>query len=138
MYRIVFELDSFNDEADPETLKHVIVELCFGLAEANARWLTVHPDTPHLYDSGVFYKDEKPGHEEFFDIPRVMRQGFADCEDLACWRAAELYVRFGIPAEPHVMYTQFPNQVLFHVQVIYTLNGQTYLEDPSIVLGMKV
>jgi len=133
-YRITFELDSFDDYARPDTLDNVVDTLCEALAEANAQWLLENPYAPLLYNSGVYYKPEPPGREEFFDIPRILRQGYADCEDLAAWRAAELVVRFGIAAETFSTYQIGPmGNVMFHVQV-KTRYG---IEDPSVFLGMR-
>jgi hypothetical protein len=53
---------------------------------------------PRLYKSGIHYERER-GTEEWLDIPTVLEGGsykgefpgpWGDCEDLACWRVAEL------------------------------------------------
>lgn len=133
-YRIVFELDSFDSRASAEALVEVVDALCMGLAEANAQYLIDNPDTPLVYSGIVRYQEERPGREEFFDIPRVIRQGYADCEDLASWRAAELVVRYGVPAQPFATYQLLPNgDIMFHVQV----RTRDRIEDPSVVLGMR-
>lgn len=58
---------------------------------------------PALYKSGVRWKREEPtgrsaceggvGQELFLGARQVRNQGFADCEDVASWRVAE--VRLG-------------------------------------------
>ncbi len=58
-----------------------------------------------------------------------------NCEDLACWRAAELRVRHGIKAQPTFTWKQRPNGgYLYHIQVQLP-DGRK--EDPSRVLGMR-
>lgn len=86
-----------------------------------------------LYQSGVFYKAEPPGEEEWLDIPSLYKQGFGDCEDLACARAAEL--RFmGIGAVPCIRHKKIGGVTLVHVLVLWP-DGS--IEDPSKLLGMK-
>ena len=58
-----------------------------------------------------------------------------NCEDLACWRAAELRVRYGIAAEPTFIWKVRPGGgYLYHIQVLYP-DGR--IEDPSRRLGMR-
>src|SRR5262245_10849474 len=47
---------------------------------------------PPLYKSGVRYRPEGPGRDEWLQAPEAYRRRFADCEDLSGWRAAELRV----------------------------------------------
>jgi hypothetical protein len=102
------------------------------LAMTNLVYLQLYPNTVPLYDSGVYYRQEKPGEEDFFDIPMVLRQGYADCEDLAAWRVAE-YLSVGQQASPMVTYELYDNgDIDFHVRVL-TAYG---VEDPSRILGM--
>ncbi len=59
----------------------------------------------------------------------------SNCEDLACWRAAELRVREGILAEPTFIWKLRPNGgYLYHILVRYP-DGR--IEDPSRTLGMR-
>lgn len=138
---IYFDLRSFDDgTVDPNTHARVIEELCMGLAEANARWLIDHPETPLLYESGVYYRQETVKEGEWFkDIPAVLEQGYADCEDLASWRAAELTIFFGVGAEIFVDWQDMGGgHILYHVRVLtnYGPGGVPTVEDPSRVLGM--
>lgn len=99
---------------------------------------------PPLYDSGigykarnVFYQLEPSGQEEWLDIPTLYKQGYGDCEDLACARAGEL--RFtGIGAVPAIRHKKIPtsNGVLTLVHVLVLWPDGT-VEDPSKLLGMK-
>ncbi len=90
-----------------------------------------------LYQSGVYYKAEPPGEEEWLDIPTLYKQGFGDCEDLACARVAELR-DVGIAATPAIRHklvqTKRGPVTLVHVLCLWP-DGQ--VEDPSKILGMK-
>lgn len=90
-----------------------------------------------LYRSGVVYREEPPGEEEWLDIPHLYRQGWGDCEDVACARAAELR-HAGIPAVPCISYKDFnvkgKRLTMVHVLVLWPDDS---VEDPSKVLGMK-
>jgi hypothetical protein len=78
---------------------------------------------------------EPPGREDWQDIPETIRRGDGDCEDLACWRAAELNVKQGIRAFPTFRWRVRGTGTLYHILVQYP-NGQ--IEDPSRMLGMKL
>ena len=95
-------------------------------------WLRRNPRTPNLYESGVRYKTQPAGVEQFKPIPLVIAAGSADCDQLAPWRAAELRVRRGIKALPEVRQM---GPALYHVYVRLP-NGQ--VEDVSARLGMAV
>ncbi len=124
---------------DSRKLDHMLAEL---LAR-DELFIRLNPRTPLLYESGVFYEREPPGQELWLPIPWVlMRRDIgrgADCEDLACWRAAELRVR-GEP--PHwkpenatVFHTNrmTPKGRLYHILV---RRASGHAEDPSVILGM--
>lgn len=89
---------------------------------------------PLLYNSGVRYRTEPPGEEEWLDIPHLYRQGWGDCEDLACARVGELRHYQGIPAVPAIRHRKFGNITMVHV---LTLWPNDVVEDPSKVLGMR-
>jgi hypothetical protein len=106
------------------------------LTALNEVYLRAHPQTPSIYEAGVYYQREGKTpdgrqKEKWLTVPVMLlirsRVGF-DCEDLACWRAAELRVR-GIPA---IAFAR-PSSVGFHILVRYP-DGRT--EDPSRKLGM--
>ena len=105
---------------------------------------------PRLYDSGVVYKEEKPGREDWPDIPKVLSQGWGDCEDLAAYRAAELRVYDGIDAEPVIKWKwipveemraagwarhKLPRDGIWLVHCLVRHQDGT-IEDPSLLLGM--
>lgn len=92
---------------------------------------------PGLYASGVYYKAEPAKVEIWQDMGAMYSQGFGDCEDLACARAAELQFG-GTPAVPCIRFkevsTPAGSVTLIHVMVLHP-DGQ--VEDPSKMLGMR-
>jgi hypothetical protein len=106
------------------------------LVKLNREYLRMNPHTPSLYQSGVRFIRETEGEEIWPDIGAVLQMGGGDCEDLACWRVAEL-LESGIPARPAWRYrkVQMPsgaNATLYHI-LVWTPDG---FEDPSRQLGM--
>jgi hypothetical protein len=104
---------------------------------------------PPIYASGVVYREEAPGHEDWLDVPAILRQGHADCEDLAAWRAAELRVA-GYDVDPVIKWQWIPRDLmikqgypasklpqdgiwLVHCCVRWP-DGR--IEDPSKIMGM--
>jgi hypothetical protein len=114
-------------------------ELAWALAACTAIdvWeLRAFRAIPPLYQSGVRYAREVcraptlPGAcERFLTARQCLREGEGDCDDLACWRAAELIV-MGERARAIAM----PSSVGFHV-VVRRADGS--IEDPSKRLGMR-
>lgn len=108
-------------------------------------WHLAQNEYVPLYQSGVYYQEEPPGEEEWLDIPTLYKQGFGDCEDLACARVGELR-RAGIAAVPAIKSRQFPiprrmrrpnvSNLITLVHVMVLLPDNT-LEDPSAMLGMR-
>lgn len=126
------QLGTFDDYIHPSVMAELIAGYTRMLALTNLAYLRMYPDTVALKDSGVFYQEEPFGLEDFFDIPVILAQGHADCEDLSGWRIAE-YWSVGLPAEPFVTWQAYDNgDILFHVRVT-TPYG---IEDPSAALGM--
>lgn len=107
-----------------------------GLTALNATLLQRHP-LPPLYQSGVRYRVEQPvrigGYpvEDWANAHDTFAKGHGDCEDLACWRAAELRLD-GIPARAVAIRT---GPRMYHAVVLHP-DGN--IEDPSRRLGMKV
>lgn len=50
---------------------------------------------PDLRLSGVRYRQEPYGREEWDNVLTLLRRGWGDCEDLAAWRAAEVQLQGG-------------------------------------------
>jgi len=106
----------------------VIAAAVEGLCAANAVILSVRPDMPDLYESGVRYRAED--RERWTHCLDVLRRGYGDCEDLAAWRCAELRVREAEPARCVVKRT---GRRTLHV-LVRRADGR--IEDPSRLLGM--
>lgn len=135
MYRITFVLDSFQGKHDREQSHRQLYILLQALTAVDEEYLRRHPEAPMLYQSGVRYMEEPPGQEDWQDIPTCLKMRAGDCEDLACWRVAELRVRHGIKAQPTFTYKVRENGgYLYHIQVQLP-DGRK--EDPSRVLGMR-
>ncbi len=105
---------------------------------------------PPLYAAGVVYQEEAPGHEDWLDAPAVIRQRYADCEDLAAYRVAELRVAGYTEVEPVIKWQWISREMmikqgypadklpgrgvwLVHCCVRWP-DGR--IEDPSKILGM--
>jgi hypothetical protein len=106
------------------------------LLEAKARGVEV----PLLYESGVRYLAEPEGRDEWQDIPDTLERSTGDCEDLACWRVAELRVRFGQrKARRGITVSHYRDPktgsdvTMYHILV---LHEDGTVEDPSRLLGM--
>lgn len=118
------------DELDRS--RRAITWLMFGLAEANREWLETYPGTPPLYKSPVLYRLE-PKTEIWQDIPTTLARGFGDCEDLACWRIAELQQE-GIAAMPYITWRKRRDGGTVYHALVRHPDG--LIEDPSRALGM--
>jgi hypothetical protein len=79
---------------------------------------------PPLYESGLVYRPEEPGHEDWQNAVELLRSGAGDCEDLAAYRAAELRMA-GEPATVAVVRTPRGS---YHA-VVRRADGT--IEDPS-------
>ena len=133
MYRPTYELACFSTVTHDEKLD-ILVAMLEALVLANVLYLRHRPATPPLYASGVPYVVEPPGRDNWQDIPRSLALGEGDCEDLACWRIAELRVRHNENARPHITAKKIGNFTLFHIMV---RRGDGSIEDPSRILGMR-
>lgn len=113
------------------------------------------PPFPLLYESGVRYKEDPPGQENWKDCWGVLKDGHGDCDRLVSWRVAELRVRWNIPAEPVIKWQQVPKDIMIglgHPAHMVPENGismvhvcvgwpgwqqnPSLVEDPSKLLGM--
>ena len=133
LYAPHFQLRAFDTLTEParlEALRHLLEALTL----VNVAWLREHPGAPWLYESGVRYEEEPPGRDEWQDIPETIERREGDCEDLACWRLAELRVRSLEDARPFVKRTVYGPRTIYHVAV---RRSDGRIEDPSRVLGMR-
>lgn len=111
------------------------------LLDAMTRWnlelMRENPGAfPPLYEAGVRYQreDYKGAHpEDWRDAPEVLRRGGGDCEDLACYRAAELRAQGEAARAMFHAADRADGGRLFHIIV---RRGDGSLEDPSRALGM--
>lgn len=140
MYIIGFKLRAFGPSIP---LNRRILELLLeALTETNVAILrTSGSRIPDIYKSPVKYRRESIGQEDWCDILEILRLGFADCEDLSCWRAAELRVRYGEPRAKAIVRgpKKLPGGVMmYHIQVLRpdAKQKRDMLEDPSQLLGM--
>lgn len=137
MYRVTFVSSLFTARTREES-GEVLQVMLDALARIDELYLRRHPETPALYNAGVKYMPERLGEEHWQDVPTTLARKIGDCEDLACWRAAELRVRSNINARPCYRYkvVDGPNGgpiTLYHILV---LRPDGSIEDPSKRLGM--
>ena len=90
---------------------------------------------PSLYSSGVRYRLEPPGVEDFTDLQTLLERGWGDCSQLAAWRVAELRHRGESGAGIRLTWrrNRLTGQRMFHV-LVRRADGR--IEDPSVRLGM--
>lgn len=143
-YRITFVTDAFKGPEELKLSNTILQIMLDALFEVDKAWLKSDPKIPSIYASGVNktpkgqthmrYVQEPIGQEDWKDIPTCIKDGQGDCEDLACWRAAELVVRHGIQARPTFTFKVRPGGgYLYHIIVLYPDGTK---EDPSRQLGM--
>jgi hypothetical protein len=134
MYRVILDLASVDMKKNPELAYRSISRLLGSLTAINADYLAENPQFPLMYFSGVKYRHDKDA-DYWRDAARIREIGFGDCDNLSCWRAAELQVRFNINAIPVFMHRVKPDGTdLFHIVVQYP---NLIVEDPSVALGMR-
>ncbi len=133
LYAPHFQLRAFDTLTEPARIA-ALEHLLEALTLVNVAWLREQPAAPWLYESGVRYEEEPPGRDEWQDIPETIKRREGDCEDLACWRLAELRVRSLEDARPFVKCSVYGPRTVYHVAV---RRSDGRIEDPSRVLGMR-
>ena len=133
MYAPLIQLRTF-DVIDSDARERVLEQLLEALIAANIEYLRACPSTPSLYESGVVYEEEPGERDNWQDIPETLGLGKGDCEDLGCWRIAELRVRTGEHATPSVKIRVAGNRTICHIAV---RGADGSVEDPSRLLGMR-
>ena len=133
MRQVSFRLRLFGSEAERESSERVLGVLLRALAAANVEYLRHHPATPRLYRAGVRYRAERVPREFWKGVVETLEDGHGDCEDLACWRVAELIVRDGVAAEPVFRFRRIGRLSVYHI-LVRLPDGR--VEDPSALLGM--
>lgn len=107
-----------------------------------------YPIAP-MYMTGVRYKEDPAGREDWRDLFSVMKRGYGDCDNLVAWRCAELRAA-GVAAEPVIKWQHLPRELALKLgfpprivpsgglSMVHCLvrfpNG--HIEDPSKLLGM--
>lgn len=109
--------------------RRALVHLMAALVKINLLHLS-SKRYPPIYHSGVVY--ERESGERWQDVPTLIRGGVGDCEDLACWRVAEL-MNAGVSASPYLRWADNVNGV--HHALVRLPDGR--IEDPSLSLGMR-
>ena len=130
---ITFEVQLFIGDGDTRRSRKAMLWLLQGLVGVNRTWLGQYPGTPPLYDTKIVYEREV-NTESWRDIPTLLTKGVGDCEDLACYRIAELN-HWGIGARPYIKWRKNPQGkgLMYHAVV---LRPDGAIEDPSKALGM--
>lgn len=77
--------------------------------------------------------DQLGSGEHFREISRIIEHGGGDCDNLACWRVAELRER-GIMAKPYITWRQRADGGTTYHVIVYWPDGSS--EDPSLLCGM--
>lgn len=138
MRRIQFVGDHFAPGVDIEHGMVVLRVLLNALYEIDCDQLERDPSLPSLFKAGVRYKREARGVEEWQDVSETVRRGHGDCEDLACYLAAEITVRHGIAARPDFTLREIvkPDGEVTKMFHIFTRLPNGVRIDPSRLLGM--
>lgn len=134
--RISFDIDLEKGRSGIPGMMQKVRALVDALVVCDRIFLRANPETRPLYQSGCVYIPEKK--EEFLEIPYIIKQGGADCEDLAAWRVAELQEK-GIKAKPWIRMRAYTleKQSDFHLFHILVKWPDGSVEDPSKILGMR-
>lgn len=138
MRLIVIDFDLFEPLCGGiEWSERIVYQLIQLMVEADRQYIRCH-GAPKLYEAGVRYKREPPGREDFKAVPAILRDGHADCEDLAAWRVAEL-LESGENARVVIKKWEIPTgrDRPFYQYHILCRRADGRLEDPSAILGMK-
>jgi hypothetical protein len=133
MYAPLYQLRSF-DVIDSDARSRVLERMLEALIAANIEYLTICPSAPPLYESGVVYEEEPEERDNWQDIPETLGVGNGDCEDLACWRIAELRFRANEHASPLIRWREVGTRTVYHITV---RRADGTIEDPSRLLGMR-
>lgn len=136
MYCPRFSIGQFNGRFDRALSDRAMLHLLELLISINIDYLRANPDLPPLYETTIYYDRVIPvGREDddWADIPTCITNGYADCEDAACWRIAELRL-WGFHAEPILIREDYDDGGwLYHIRV----KGPNGEEDPSEVIDHK-
>jgi len=133
MYAPLFQLRAF-DVIDNGAKSRVLELLLEALIAADIEYLRACPSAPSLYESGVVYEEEPGERDNWQDIPETIGLGSGDCEDLGCWRIAELRFRANEHATALITWREVGDRTVYHIAV---RRADGAIEDPSRLLGMS-
>ena len=133
MYAPLFQLRAF-DVIDNGAKSRVLELLLEALIAADIEYLRACPSAPSLYESGVVYEEEPGERDNWQDIPETIGLGSGDCEDLGCWRIAELRYRAEEHATTLITWREVGTRTVYHIAV---RRADGSIEDPSRLLGMS-
>src|SRR5262245_24224384 len=129
--RVVFD-GGLLETVGPKQSSQILGTLLKALVQCNLAFLEKNPRTPHPYKAGIRYMREHKG-ERWKSIPKVLRDGGGDCEDLAAYAAAYLIHHRVKPVRMVIRWRTTPTGGrAFHILV----RGPKGLIDPSKRLGM--
>jgi len=120
----------FENDTDKDRSRKCILWLMESLCEIDKTYLESHREIPGLYNTRVVYRIEDGEHWK--DVFNILKDGHGDCEDLACWRVAELRSS-GVKARPYIKWRKIDGSWLYHA-LVWRPGNQ--IEDPSLALGM--
>jgi hypothetical protein len=130
---VVFGIDgAFNPHSSKSQNAAALRALLDCLVELNVIYRLAFPNTPGLYQSGVFYH-LMPSKAPWDTIPTLYARRFGDCKSLVAARIAELRQQ-GCIAKPVFRHIKAGWGTMFHILILYP-NGQW--ECPSRILGMN-
>jgi len=156
-YQAIFELGTFNGQADVALSDAAVEDLCEILTRSDVRIYQRNPNIPSLY--GLYRAGQlryfrpsniatpvgpEPAPDRWRDVLTLIDNKFGDCKDLSCARVAELIVRHGINAKTFLLKGWGPDEDgrmtkrLYHVVVDYLdpKTGKMVREDISANMGM--
>ena len=169
MYRPTIAIDAIglDDPVAIEIALENMSDVLMAVVSINRRYMRHFPSRiPLLYESGVRYDRLDPvgdtcGDDDFQDVVTILEHpdhpGLGDCDDLACYRIAELNERYRVEAVPYIrLYADrvfsdgaMRPRHLYHILVRWPEGLAEYpetvhqdpetgalLEDPSKELGM--
>ncbi len=133
MQPVLFRVRLFEGEGDHKRSETALLWMMEALCKVNEGHLAAGTFPP-LYKAGVRYIREA-GTEIWLDVPSIIAEGGGDCEDLACWRVAELRLA-GHRARPYARWRRVNGVYHYHAMVRRFAGGRSWLEDPALQLGM--
>jgi hypothetical protein len=109
MYRVTYVIGTL----DPVERAAAVGKILRGLVRIDADYLRAHPDLVRMDDSRVREVPEPRDVDEWHDCATILRTGRGTWPELACWQAAESYVRDGKPLEVPLLRSIDPEQGRF-------------------------